>query len=347
MTITQFGRVEPDLEWIPAPAAPPVAQPGFEKRLEQAAKATRPGGDRGPAEVPSGHPAGPSPAGGGTQGPDVRAAGAADGPQRPAGSGPALAAGRTQAAGMTEAEPQGTKVSSGQGVAAGRSTTEPQPPARPAPAPAPATQAPPPERAVSAGANGPAVPAAAVEPTAQAEARQAGETRGVAAPARVSRPAARTTPIARAASYKSLGKQALQLSEQARDSVFKQILWRVRPEGGEARFLLDPPELGRVDLRVVVENGALRLAIATERADLAAALQRHMGELGDALAARGLAVADAHVRARDGRSAEWGTRREAWRGARRATEDDPLDEDLPALAPMRRFVRAEGLDFWA
>lgn len=169
-------------------------------------------------------------------------------------------------------------------------------------------------------------------------------TRGIDAAA--ARPNAPLPAPAIQAPYRADTAASAQLLEHARDSVFKQILMQLRDDGGEMRLRLQPPELGELDLRLVVESGnRLSLQIAADRSDIAQLLQRHLDELKHTLQQSGLEVTGAHVqtrsefareqRERDGRSAD---------GDARPTTM-PCE---PTLAtPHRGFISATGLDFWA
>ncbi len=149
------------------------------------------------------------------------------------------------------------------------------------------------------------------------------------------------------AGYRTMTRQAMQLDEQARDSVFKQILFKLDKNGGEMRLRLDPPELGELDLHLVVENGnSLRLSIGAERADLRDLLQDGLGELQQALQARGLNVAHAEVHTRqqgDGRRSEAGA--SSHRDAREPDESATTTAAAPRAGTG--WYTAQGLDFWA
>lgn len=158
------------------------------------------------------------------------------------------------------------------------------------------------------------------------------------------RPNAPTRAAATTPGYRTQTVGGAELLEQARDSVFKQILLQLAPDGGEMRLRLQPPDLGELDLRLVVEQGnKLSLTVTAERADLAAMLQKHLDELKQTLQASGLEVTDAQVHTRgDGdRAAERGF---AQHGRRHGADDTT---DAAPEPPARRWVRAEGLDFWA
>ncbi|MCB9884575.1 MAG: flagellar hook-length control protein FliK [Planctomycetes bacterium] len=146
------------------------------------------------------------------------------------------------------------------------------------------------------------------------------------------------------AGYRTNNAASAQLLEQARDSVFKQILLKLNDDGGEMRMRLSPPELGELDLRLSVSAGnRLHLAISAERDDMAQLLQQHLDELTRSLQSAGLDVAGAHVEARsegsrrDLHDAEFG-------GASPEEQDEITSVSQPRLGG---WMTAEGLDYWA
>lgn len=148
------------------------------------------------------------------------------------------------------------------------------------------------------------------------------------------------------AGYRTSSAASAELLEQARDSVFKQILLQVTDGGGEMRVRLQPPEFGELDVRLVVENGnQLNLTIAAERADMTQLLQRHLDELKHSLQAAGLDVAGASVHTR-GEGPHDGARNQRGQGSAFAGD---TDERAAATTTPRLggYVSAEGLDFWA
>ncbi len=191
-------------------------------------------------------------------------------------------------------------------------------------------------------------PAIALPPAGVAAvgAARAGEAPTRAFDAGLARPTPPVRAAAVAAGYRTDAAGGAALLEQARDSVFKQILLQLHADGGEMRLRLEPPDLGELDLRLVVTNGnQLSLTIAAERADLTLLLQKHLDELKQTLQASGLEVTDAHVHQRDaGAARDEGAFRPAGRG-RADADDDAVT--APATALRRGYVTAEGLDFWA
>jgi len=162
--------------------------------------------------------------------------------------------------------------------------------------------------------------------------------------------AAATTPKAAAAGYRTLTRQAVQLDEQAADSVFRQILFKLDKGRGEMRVHLEPPELGRLDLRLQVErDGDVRLSIGAERGDLAALLQKDLQPLVQALQQQGLHVVHAEVHAQARGDGNRGERPpDGGRDGANRRADDGGEGDIAALPRIGTgYVTAQGLDFWA
>jgi flagellar hook-length control protein FliK len=224
----------------------------------------------------------------------------------------------------------------------------PQQPADPQAAPAeprlaPAVASAP--AATTAAVGGAAAPAVVVAAPAAAAASaqqiRAGLERALA-PA-VTAPARPVAGEAQLAGFRTLNAQAVQLNEQARDSVFKQILFKLGKEQSEMRMRLDPPELGELDLHMTVEKGgALRLSIGAERADLRDLLQGGLEQLKKQLQDSGLQVAHAEVHTRSGQGGGQGSA--SWGQALGADEAVDANE---AAAPQRAgWISTQGLDFW-
>jgi flagellar hook-length control protein FliK len=149
-----------------------------------------------------------------------------------------------------------------------------------------------------------------------------------------------------ATGYRTLNKHSAELTEQARDSVFRQILFKLGKDRGEMRVLLDPPEFGQLDLHMQVENdGRVRLSIGAERADLAALLQQNLEPLKLALQQQGLQVTHAEVHTRTDSD---GRRRDSAQHGHRNPSHNFTDEAGAAIAGTGiGYVTANGLDFWA
>ena len=147
------------------------------------------------------------------------------------------------------------------------------------------------------------------------------------------------------AGYRTVNAAMLKAAEAARDSVIKQIALKLGPDGGEMRVLLDPPELGRLQIRMVVEKGAvLQLSIAAERPEVLMMLDKHMPELRHVLSDQGLDLsgAEVHTSLFENREHDDSSRPDSGESNRQANDEF---ETTPSL---RRggYLTAEGLDFW-
>jgi flagellar hook-length control protein FliK len=140
--------------------------------------------------------------------------------------------------------------------------------------------------------------------------------------------------------------QAMELQLKTRDSVFKNIAMRLLPDGGEMRMRLDPPHLGNLDIKLVVEKGVVvQLSLGAERADVANMLDRSLPELKQFLESQGLSLGHSAVSTFEfaGQSHahhSWGN------GGNGSGAEDHEPEALTG-ALRSDFVTAEGLDFWA
>lgn len=149
-----------------------------------------------------------------------------------------------------------------------------------------------------------------------------------------------------AAGYRTLNKQAVLLTEQARDSVFRQVLFKLGKDSGEMRVKLEPPEFGSLDLHLEVgKDGNCRLSIGAERSDLAALLRQDLEPLKQALQQQGLQVTHAEVHTQPGSD---GRRDGASDQGNRSSHDRSDDAEISALPRVGSgFVTAQGLDYWA
>lgn len=149
-----------------------------------------------------------------------------------------------------------------------------------------------------------------------------------------------------ATGYRTLNKQAVLLTEQARDSVFRQVLFKLGKDSGEMRVKLEPPEFGALDLHLEVgKDGNCRLSIGAERADLAALLRQDLEPLKHALQQQGLQVTHAEVHTQPGSDG----RRDGAEDRGNRSSADRLDDDAVSALPRvgSGFVTAQGLDYWA
>jgi flagellar hook-length control protein FliK len=304
----------------------------FAERLDQATAASKPAHetstDAPPAEaVPAEAPANPGEA---EPTPDPVAA-TPDLDQRSPTAAEPPARAVMQALPQTNrgGEPE-LRIEAGKDSGSPRTSARPVAPGLPAVASARTANAPgfvPGAAVAAANGAGPAVPAANV----RAEVSALGKT----APLRAG---------ALQTGYRTLNPQAVQLVEQARDSVFKQILFKLDEGNSEMRLRLEPPELGELDLRLVVENGnQLRLSIGAERADLAQMLAKDPDQLRHALQQHGLQITHAEVHTGTGSSAGGNADGEERGGSASA---DQRDAAPAATQRPHGFLSAQSLDCW-
>ena len=146
------------------------------------------------------------------------------------------------------------------------------------------------------------------------------------------------------AGYSTRTAAQAQMLEQARDSVFKQIMMKMNADGGEVRMRLEPPDLGQLDLRMTVEGGnRLSLTLSADRQDINQMLHRHLEELKQALQQNGLEITGAEVQTRSEFESQQAQRDNA--DGEVASEESAQDADTPSHP--KGFITAEGLDFWA
>jgi flagellar hook-length control protein FliK len=75
----------------------------------------------------------------------------------------------------------------------------------------------------------------------------------------------------------------------------ERLLWLVRDGIHEARLQLNPRELGPVEVRLSVGDGAAQLSFSAQHAGTAAAVQQSLPQLRDLLAQQGLQLGQASV----------------------------------------------------
>lgn len=156
---------------------------------------------------------------------------------------------------------------------------------------------------------------------------------------------ARTSSTAATVGYRSVEKPALDRVEAARESVLRQIVFKLQDGSSEARMHLEPPELGTLDLRLAVDaSGGTSLSVVADRPDIAALLASSLPQLQSSLANQGLTITQAEVKSRDGKTRGDSVPASTARGARGARSIADAADDTPASLA---FVSTTGLDFWA
>ena len=121
------------------------------------------------------------------------------------------------------------------------------------------------------------------------------------------------------------------------------MLWLVREGMHEARLQLNPRELGPVEVRLSVGDGAAQVSFSAQHAGTAAAVQQSLPQLRELLAQQGLQLGQAsvfHQPTGDGdaaRQQQAASGQPGWHGAGGQGSEE-LDAALPA-APARLLGR--------
>lgn len=347
MTITQFGRVELDPNLVPSAApgqrsdidgAPFARELSAARRREDSRAPER---DRSsesappPAESPSAE-----------QGPRSERAERSQPTARPdapaADAEPVTpAADVTPTSTHTGAEAAPRRISKGKASATSASTPQTN-------ATAPAMVATPSDATATRDVPTFATVATNGAPAAAATAAKGASVAPTATAATEARAPRPQTGVRAAPAYSGFDPRAVERLEAARDSIFRQIALRVGTENSEMRVLLAPPELGHLDLQVIVEKGgALRLSIVAERPELAAMLERQAGDLKQLLEEKGFTDVQTHVQAGDS-GAQHQAGFDHRRSSHQAMGDADTDRDAsPAELRRAGFTVGEGIDFWA
>lgn len=134
-------------------------------------------------------------------------------------------------------------------------------------------------------------------------------------------------------------------AEATRDRIVQQVVLQTAPDGGRVRLSLTPPELGRLDVELVVEDGRhARLVLVADRPETAQVLERALPDLARSLADQGLVLDESRVGTRDpsaDRSAPDG--RDGWGAA----SEDFADPVAGLWRPAASTLRGGGLDWIA
>jgi hypothetical protein len=77
--------------------------------------------------------------------------------------------------------------------------------------------------------------------------------------------------------------------------LFNQMLWMIRAGQQKSRIQLSPPELGRIDLELVLERGTLRAHLGAENYLVKEIIESNLGQLKQQLTANGFVVEEFEV----------------------------------------------------
>ena len=134
-----------------------------------------------------------------------------------------------------------------------------------------------------------------------------------------------------------------ELPVQNEAEILRQVRVLIQDGGGRARIQLHPPDLGGLNLRIVVLHDSVQLSVVADRGAVAELLARHLPELRQALEAQGLQLDQAEVdvheqaesRTPDGAAEE--------RARQRDRDEASLLPEIPSLlAEGRPVLRSLG-----
>ena len=128
----------------------------------------------------------------------------------------------------------------------------------------------------------------------------------------------------------------------------ERLLWLVRDGLHEARLQLNPRELGPVEVRLSVGDGAAQLSFTAQHAGTVAAVQQSLPQLRDMLAQQGLQLGQAnvfHQPAGDGAAGEQQTRGSGNQPGWDGRHGGEVEDSLPA--PSARVIGRGLVDAYA
>lgn len=130
------------------------------------------------------------------------------------------------------------------------------------------------------------------------------------------------------------------LNTSSVSKVLNRMQWMVEAGQQKARIQLSPPDLGHIDIQLVIDQGHLRASLGTESMHVKEMIQSNLGQLKQQLSQMGFAVDEFNVhvgmdnrRSRDGEE-QWGRKARvgAMKAARKRTQTAPI---LQGTSPVR------------
>jgi flagellar hook-length control protein FliK len=137
-------------------------------------------------------------------------------------------------------------------------------------------------------------------------------------------------------------------SAQFGPQIGERVLWLVRDGLHEARLQLNPRELGPVEVRLAIGDGAAQVSFSTQHAGTAAAVQQSLPQLRDLLAQQGLQLGQAtvsHQPAGDGQAAQQQAQGSGGQPGWELSRGADMDDGLPL--PTARVVGQGLVDAYA
>ncbi len=125
-------------------------------------------------------------------------------------------------------------------------------------------------------------------------------------------------------------------SMQWESEIAHSVLWMVGRNAGRAQFVLDPPELGRIEVSLTVSHDAASAVFVSSSSEVRDALQQALPRLREALAQAGIALGQADVNAESAGD-------QAGRGSARHASFAAIGSGTPASGAPSWARRAHGL----
>lgn len=104
-------------------------------------------------------------------------------------------------------------------------------------------------------------------------------------------------------------------SPQFSQELGERLLWLVREGVHEARLQLNPRELGPIEVRIGVSDGAAQLSFSAQHAGTAAAVQQSLPQLRELLAQQGLQLGQADVSQQQAGAGQQTPQQDSWQHA--------------------------------
>lgn len=129
------------------------------------------------------------------------------------------------------------------------------------------------------------------------------------------------------------------LNGSSASKILNRMQWMVEAGQQKARIQLSPPDLGHIDIQLVVDQGHLRASLGTESMHVKEMIQSNLGQLKQQLSQMGFAVDEFNVhvgmdnrRSRDD-GEQWGRKARvgATKSARRKTQVAPVLQGTPPV----------------
>jgi len=125
--------------------------------------------------------------------------------------------------------------------------------------------------------------------------------------------------------------------------VNERLQWMIQHKLQQADIQLDPPELGRLDVRVVVNNDQANIHFASSHAAVRDALEAALPRLREMFQEQGLNLGNVDISQHNARDQQQGSEQSAGQGHVDATEDAHAEPGLETTARIGGITRGHGM----